>query len=40
MMIHLHFVGLLIIQCSKEMLLPIIVGFSHNPFSMPQGEIE
>ena len=35
----LHFVGLLIIQCLNLMKTKKI-KFSHNPFSMPQGDIE
>ena len=35
----LHFVGLLIIQCLKKMKTTNKIEFSHNPFSMPQGNL-
>ena len=39
MKMNLLLVGLLIIQCLKKMRLTKKIKFSHNPFSMPQGDI-
>ena len=36
---NLHFAGLLIIQCLKLDEKTNKIIFSHNPFSMPQGDI-
>jgi aspartyl-tRNA synthetase len=35
----LHFVGLLIIQCLRKDEVTNKIEFSHNPFSMPQGNL-
>ena len=40
MIILLRFVGLLIIQCLKKNEITNKIEFSHNPFSMPQGDIK
>ena len=40
MKMNLPFVGLLIIQCLKKMKITKKIKFSHNPFSMPQGDIK
>ena len=39
MMIFSRFVGLLIILCLKEDEITNKIEFSHNPFSMPQGDL-
>ena len=40
MKIFSHFVGLLIILCLKKNEVTNKIEFSHNPFSMPQGDIK
>ena len=39
MTIFLLFVGLLTTQCLKEDEITNKIEFSHNPFSMPQGDL-